>query len=106
VNPAGETDLLVDYETEVLNKLDGVMSVTERKDRPTLLLIARHAPRSIIHAALEATQDARLRALDHEHHGVTHAAYFVAGVKRRCEAAGITSPFAASRLLTAQPSGT
>jgi hypothetical protein len=93
VNPATETDLLVDYQTEVLNKLDGITEVRERTDRPSLLLIARHVPRSIVASALEATQDARLRALDGEHREVNHAAYFIAGIKRRCESAGIKSPF-------------
>lgn len=92
-NPPAEIDRLIDYQTEVLNKLDGITTITERADRGTLLLIARHVPPSIVHAALEATQDARLRALDGEHKRVSHARYFTDGVKRRCLSAGIQSPF-------------
>lgn len=99
-NPAVEIDLLVDYQTEVLNKLDGVRTATERKDRPTLLAIARHVPRSIVHAALEATQDARLRAIGAKQ--VSHAAYFVAGVKTRCAQAGIQSPFGKSSEMSSE----
>lgn len=93
INSPAEIDRLVDYQTEVLNKLDGITTITERADRGTLLLIARHVPPSIVHAALEATQDARLRALDGELKRVSHARYFVDGIKRRCSSASIATPF-------------
>jgi uncharacterized protein YdaU (DUF1376 family) len=95
INPAGEIDLLVDYQTEVLNKLDGINNSTERKDRPTLLAIARAVPRSLIHRALEETQDARLRALDGEHKHIHPGRYFTSRVRSHCETAGIISPFRA-----------
>lgn len=90
-NTPTDTDLLVDYATEVLNKVEGIMVTQEREDRGTLLKIARHVPPSIVKKALADLQDARLRG------EVKRAGpYFSARITTLCVSAGIRSPFGRS----------
>jgi len=88
-NTHEEIDKLVDYCTEVLNKLEGITTQTERKDRGALLKIAKNVPPSIVKQALADTQDANQRGTLKD-----AGAYFSARVMARCVTAGIKSPFA------------
>lgn len=92
-NPPTEIDHLVDYQTEVLNKLDGTNG-RDRRDRGSLLLLARHVPRAIIHAALEATQDARLRSLSRDQPPIHPARYYLATARVICAEQGVDFPLA------------
>lgn len=95
-NTPTDTDLILDYSTEVLNKLEGVTTQTERKDRGTLLKIARSVPRSLANKALEDTQDA------HQRGGLTNAAaYFSTRITTLCVSNLILSPFAPEEKVTA-----
>jgi len=88
-NTPTDIDLMVDYQTEVLNKLEGVTTQTERKDRGSLLRIARHVPTSFIKRALQDTQDT------HQRGELKNAgAYLSARIVTLCVTAGIKSPFA------------
>lgn len=88
-NTPTETDLMVDYQTEVLNKLEGITTQTERKDRGALLKIARHVPTSIIKRALQDTQDCHQRG-ELKNTG----AYLSSRVVTLCVQHKIKSPFA------------
>ncbi len=88
-NPPAEIDVLIDYSTQVLNKLEGVTTETEREDRGTLLAIATRVPGSLIRKALADTQDAKQNATLRD-----AGKYFTSRINALCVASNIRGPFA------------
>lgn len=95
-NTPTDIDRIVDYSTEVLNKLEGVTEkYAERQDRGTLLRIAQHVPYSIAHIALEETQDATQRHREGKAPPVASVGrFYTSRVNHWCAHFGVQSPFA------------
>lgn len=95
-NTPTDVDRIVDYSTEVLNKLEGVTEkYAERHDRGTLIRIAQHVPYSIAHKALEELQDANQRHHEGKAPPIANVGkFYTSRISHWCEHFGIQSPFA------------
>lgn len=81
---------LRDYQNEVLNKLEGHPHNSDHPAIRVLYRIAEYVPENVVHAALEATQDQRLRNLsDSDNHNHNLTAYYLATVRNMCHEKGI-----------------